>query len=70
MQLIFSSIGLFTVSMKVLLNMLQVLLRLETISFPFCRCILLVRAVFGESLSLFTNSHNTFGMLFDVAIIF
>jgi hypothetical protein len=62
--------SLFTVSMKVLLNMLHVLLGLETISFPSCSCILLVSVLFGEPLSLFTNFHSTFGVLFDLVTIF
>jgi hypothetical protein len=65
-----SSISFFTVSMKVLLNTLHVVLWLEIISCPSCRCLLLVIALFGEPLPLFTNSQNTSGMLFDLTVIF
>jgi hypothetical protein len=41
-----------------------------TISFPTCKCILPIRMLFGEPLSLFTNSHNTFEVLFDLVMIF
>jgi hypothetical protein len=65
-----SSMSLLTVSMKVLLNILHVLLGLATISLPTCKCILPVRMLFGEPYSLFTNSHITFEVLFDLVMIF
>jgi hypothetical protein len=65
-----SSMSLRTVSIKVLLNILHILLAFVTISFSTCRCILLVLVLFGEPLSMFTNSHNTFEVIFELVIMF
>jgi hypothetical protein len=52
------------VSKKVTLNMLHVLLGLETVSVSTCRCILYVCVSFREPFSLFNNFHNTLLVLF------
>jgi hypothetical protein len=65
-----STTSIFTISVKVLLNILHILLGLETISFPSCRCILQVNLLLGEPLSLFTNFHSTLEVLFELVIIF
>jgi hypothetical protein len=65
-----SSMSLLTVSMNVLLNIFHVLLGLVTISFSTCGCILLVLMLLGEPLSLFTNFHDTFEVLFELVMMF
>jgi hypothetical protein len=61
--------SLFTISVKVLSNILHILLGLKTIPFPSCRCILQVNLLFGEPLPLFTNFHSTLEVLFELVII-
>jgi hypothetical protein len=62
-----SNMNLFTISTKPLINNL---LRLETISFPSCKYILIVSVLFDDPLSLFTIFHNTLGVLYELVIMF
>jgi hypothetical protein len=63
-----SSMSLQTVSLKILLNILLILLAFVTISFSTCRCMLLVLVLFGEPLYLFTDFYNTFEVLFGLVL--
>jgi hypothetical protein len=61
--------NVFTVSKGVTLNMLHILLGLETVSSSTCRCTLQVNVSFRGPLSLFTNFHNNLRVLFELVII-
>jgi hypothetical protein len=56
------NIKLLTISTKVLLKILQVILGLETTCLLSCKCILLVKILFGEPHSQFTNFHSAFAV--------
>jgi hypothetical protein len=58
--------SLITVSKKVMLNTLHVLLGLETVPFSTCRCMLKVNVLSRGPLSLFTNLCSTLGVLFEL----
>jgi hypothetical protein len=53
----------FTVSKKLVLNMLHFPLGFETVSFSTCRIILQANTSFRDPLSLFSNFHTTLGVL-------
>jgi hypothetical protein len=50
---------------KVTLNKFHILLGLETISFSTYQCIFQVNVFLRDPLSLFTNFHNTLGVLLN-----
>jgi hypothetical protein len=66
MNKFFWSKSLCIVSKKAMLNMLHILLGLEIVSFSTRRCSLQVNVLLKEPLSLFTNFHNTLGVLFEL----
>jgi hypothetical protein len=61
---------IYRTSIKVLSKILQVILGLETTCLPSCKCILLVKILFGEPRSRFTNFHSAFDILVDLFIVF
>jgi hypothetical protein len=58
--------SLFTIFKKVILNVLHIL---ENVSFSTCTSMLQDSALFREPLSVFTNFHNTLGVLFELVIM-